>query len=113
MDMKLTEKTPLLRDFEGCATNAFKRETLRISNTTIIKKDDNRRIKLMDLPYTKKTNSKTLLKSNHEISEEENSESSNVKPLFNNKKNSLELILKKEEENLEIPVEGKPKSLKF
>lgn len=108
--MKITMKTPLLMGYESFSDDSEKLKR-RISNTTILQKDENRKIKLMDLPILKKKPG-TTLKSHKELPEEENMLESSAS--FNAKKkiSAFEKLTKNEEEIIEIPLEGTIKTFK-
>ncbi len=105
MDMKVLMKTPLLRGFDSFSSEESNKNRLRISNTSVIKKDETRKIKLMNLPILKKKNSKTL-KSQVELIEEENMLESSANFKMQKKLNSLEKVFKPEQNVIEIPLEG-------
>ena len=104
VDMRVIMKTPLLMGFESFASDDPQRKK-RISNTTIMQKDESRKIKLMDLPFLKKKGG-TILKS---LPEEENMLESSLS--FKPKEKKL-FDKKKDEDSIEIPLEGSIKQFK-
>lgn len=112
VDMRVIVKTPLLRDYEGFTTNIHNRGFQRISNTTIIKKDDNRKIKLMDLPYSKKNSKADILIPTNELPSQEQLDFSKIDlSKVEKEKKKTDYLKKLEEDILDIPMEGQAKKL--
>ena len=102
VDLKVLMKTPLLMGFESFASDDPQRKR-RISNTTIMQKDESRKIKLMDMPFLKKKG--TVLKS---LPEEENMLESSLS--FKPKEKLFDK--KKDDDSIDIPFEGSIKQFK-